>query len=110
MLLSGSALDELARTLRLQLGDQLPPIQIPVKIQQAVELPAVTNGPVKIAGASMPLEVGVSGAFAGQGLLWIGVRVKPGDLAKTAPEEAPRPAAAGAPATTTPKPAQGGAR
>jgi hypothetical protein len=110
VVLSGSALDELARTLRLQLGDQLPPIQIPVKIQQAVELPAVTSGPVKIAGASMPLEVGVSGAFAGQGLLWIGVSVKPGDLAKTAPKEPPGPAAKGASATPSPKPTQGGAR
>lgn len=86
--LSGAALDELARALRLQLGGQLPPIQIPVKIQQSVELPAVTNGPVKIAGASMPLVVAVSGAFAGQGLLWIGVSVKPGELVKSDPAAA----------------------
>ena len=82
--LSAAALDELARALRRQLGDQLPPVQIPVKVQQAVELPAVTNGPVKIVGASMPLEVAVSSVFAGQGRLWIGVSVRPGVFEKTA--------------------------
>ena len=45
-LLSGSTLDELARMIRLQLADQLPAIQIPVKVQQSLELPAVTSGPV----------------------------------------------------------------
>ena len=99
--LSGAALDELARALRLADRDQLPPIQIPVKVQQSVELPAVSSGPVKIAGASMPLEVGVSGAFAGQGRLWIGVSVKPGELAKTPSPKKPgadaKPPAARAP-------------
>jgi hypothetical protein len=88
-LLSGATLDELARALRLQLADQLPEIQIPVKVQQGIELPTVDSGPVRIAGATMPLEVGVSRVFAGQGRLWISVRVRPGDLVKTASEPSP---------------------
>jgi len=87
-LLSGSTMDEVARLVRLQLKDRLPPIQIPVKVQQSIDLPAVTRGPVRIDGARMPLQVAVSQVLAGQGLLWISVHFQPGDLVKTqdAPE------------------------
>jgi hypothetical protein len=54
-----------------------------VKLQQQVELPAVTNGPVRIDGASMPIEVSVSRVFASNGNLWIGIRFAPGELVKT---------------------------
>ena len=87
-LMSGSTLDELARMIRLQLEGQLPPIQIPVKVQQSIELPAVTNGPVRIDGASMPIAANVSQVLAGQGRLWVAIHFQPGDLVKTkdAPE------------------------
>jgi hypothetical protein len=87
-LFSGSTLDEVARMIRMQLVDQLPPIQIPVKVQQSIELPAVTNGPVRIDGASMPIAVNVSQVLAGQGRLWVAIHFQPGDLVKTkdAPE------------------------
>jgi len=81
-------MDEVARTVRLRIKDLLPPIQIPVKVQQSIDLPAVTTGPVRIDGATMPLQVAVSQVLAGRGLLWISVHFQPGDLAKTddAPE------------------------
>jgi hypothetical protein len=78
--LSGSTVDELARRVRLQLADRLPVIQIPVKIEQSVDLPAVTEGPVRLHGASMPLAVSVAEVAAGQGVLWIAIRVVPGEL------------------------------
>jgi len=68
---------------RIQLQGKLPIIQIPVRVQQSIALPAVTDGPVTIDGARMPLEVGVSRVFAGQGQLWVGVSVRPGDFVKT---------------------------
>jgi hypothetical protein len=83
-LLSGATMDEVARMVRLQLKDRLPPIQIPVKVQQSIDLPAVTTGPVRIDGARMPLQVAVSQVLAGQGRLWISVHFQPGDLVKTA--------------------------
>jgi len=89
-LLSGSTLDELSRTVRLQLDGKLPPIQIPVKVQQSIVLPAVTDGPVRIEGASMPLQVAISRVFAGQNRLWIGLSVQPGDFVKTK-DATPRP-------------------
>jgi hypothetical protein len=89
-IVSGSTLDEVARMVRLQVKEQLPPIQIPVKVQQSIDLPALTRGPVRIDGARMPLQVAVSQVVAGQGRLWIAVRFQPGDLVKTkdAPEAA----------------------
>jgi hypothetical protein len=82
-LLSGATLDELARSLRLQLVDTLPEIQIPVRVQPAVELPALDSGPVRIAAAKLPLEVGVSRVFAGQGRLWVAVSIRPGAIVRT---------------------------
>ena len=81
----GGSLDELGRVVRKQLAGRLPEVQIPVKIEQGIELPSVTDGPVLIQGARMPLAVAVADVFAGNGLLWVAVRVVPGDLVKTAP-------------------------
>ncbi len=81
--LGGGTVDALARTLRKQLAGRLPKIQIPVKIEQAVELPSITHGPVRLQGASMPLAVSVADVVAGQGLLWIAINVVPGELVKT---------------------------
>jgi hypothetical protein len=83
-ILSGATLDEVARLVRLEIGDKLPPIQIPVKVQQSIDLPAVTQGPVRVDGARMPLQAAVSQVVAGQGRLWIAVHFQPGDLVKTA--------------------------
>lgn len=87
-LLGQSTLDEAARAVRLRLAGRLPTIQIPVKLQQSVELPAVTHGPVRIDGAAMPLQVSVSQVTAGRDELWIAVHFVPGELTKTqdAPE------------------------
>jgi hypothetical protein len=65
------------------LAGRLPEVQIPVKIEQGIELPSVTDGPVLIQGARMPLAVAVADVFAGNGLLWVAVKVVPGELVKT---------------------------
>jgi hypothetical protein len=82
--IGGGTVDALARTVRKQLSGRIPKIQIPVKIEQAIELPSITEGPVRLQGASMPLAVSVSNVVAGQGVLWIAIAVVPGDLVKTA--------------------------
>ena len=50
---------------RKQLEGHVPEVQIPVKIEQGIELPSITDGPVLIQGARMPLEVAVADVFAG---------------------------------------------
>jgi hypothetical protein len=86
--LSGSTMNDVARMIRLQIKDQMPPVQIPVNVQQNIDLPAVTRGPVRIDGAQLPLKVAVSQVMATQGKLWIAVHFEPGAVVKTtdAPE------------------------
>ncbi len=88
-LLGGGTVDELARRLRKLLAGRLPEVEIPVKIEQVIELPSVTQGPVRLQGASLPLAVSVADVVAGQGVLWIAVDVVPGEMADTA-DGAPR--------------------
>jgi hypothetical protein len=82
-LISGSSLDEIARTLRLAIENKLPAVRIPVKLEQAIELPVVDEGPVRVAGARLPIDVAVDRVFAGQGRLWVAIRFKPGEFTKT---------------------------
>jgi hypothetical protein len=87
--IGGGSLNELARAVRKALEPKLPPLQIPVTIEQAIELPTVTDGPVRIQGARMPLEIGVAEVFTGRGTLWVAIRVVPGELAKSSPSPGP---------------------
>ena len=82
-LIAGSTMDEIARALRLAIADKLPAIAIPVKLEQAIELPVVDEGPVRVAGARLPIDVAVDRVFAGQGRLWVAIRFKPGEFTKT---------------------------
>jgi len=112
--IGGGTMDELARAVRKELAGKIPEIQIPVKIEQSISLPAITEGPVLLHGASMPLAVSVEDVRAGQGVLWIAIKVVPGELVKKGPEAAGSPAGTAPPAKAGPSgpgsPAQGGPR
>jgi hypothetical protein len=82
-LIGGGTVDELARAVRKQLAGRIPRIEIPVKIDQAIDLPSITEGPVRLRGATMPLTVSVLDVLAGQGVLWIAIGIVPGELVKT---------------------------
>ena len=82
--LSESTLSELGREIRREIGDELPRVQIPVHVQRTIDLPAVTRGPVRIDGATMPLRVSVSQVSAVRGQLWIALHFEPGEMTKTA--------------------------
>jgi hypothetical protein len=84
-ILAGGAIDELARRVRKQLAGKIPDVQIPVKIEQAIDLPSVTQGPVRLQGASMPLAVSVADVLATAGNLWIAINVVPGEMTRGAP-------------------------
>ena len=78
--LSGSALDEVARTIRFQVADKLPRVQVPVRVQETIDLPAVTRGAVRIDAASLPLAVSVSQVTPVRGRLWVGLHLEPGEV------------------------------
>jgi hypothetical protein len=82
--LPGASLDELARTVRLQLTDRIPDLTIPVKVEQQIDFPALTSGPVRTDAATLPLAIGVSDVIAGSGRLWVAIAIKPGEVAKAA--------------------------
>lgn len=82
-LITGATMDEVARRLRLAIAEKLPTIRIPVKLEQAIELPVVDAGPVRVAGARLPIDVAVDRVFAGRGRLWVAIRFKPGKFTKT---------------------------
>lgn len=75
-LFSGSSLDDVAELLRLELVAQLPVVEIPVRVQQDILIPAITDGPVQMAGVRFPVKASVSRVFAANGRLWIGLRVE----------------------------------
>ena len=75
-LFSGSSLDDVAELLRLELVAQLPVVEIPVRIQEDILIPAVTDGPVQLAPVRFPVKASVSRVFAANGRLWIGLHVE----------------------------------
>lgn len=83
-LLSPDALARLGEEIRARIVGLLPPVEIPVRVQQGLELPAVDSGPVRIAAATLPLRVGISRLYAARGRLWIGVSVHPGAVVRGA--------------------------
>jgi hypothetical protein len=83
--LSGATLDDVARDLRKRLAERLPALTIPVAVQQRIELPALSSGPVRTEAAAMPLEVTVSQVLAVGGTLWVSVHVEAGSFRKAGP-------------------------
>jgi hypothetical protein len=82
--IGGASLNELGQLVRHQIAGHFPAVQIPVKIEQSIDLESVTDGPVRIEGARMPLEVEVVEVFAASGSLWVAVRLVPGEFVRTA--------------------------
>lgn len=75
-LFDDSSLDDVAELLRLELAAQLPVIEIPVRVQENILIPAVTDGPVQMPGVRFPVKASVSRVFAANGRLWIGLHVE----------------------------------
>ncbi|MBM3781144.1 MAG: hypothetical protein FJW29_05635 [Acidobacteria bacterium] len=79
---SGSTLDEVARTIRLQMASRLPTLKIPIAVQQSVSVPGLTEGPVTISPARLPLNASISRTLAGRGRLWVALHVEVGVVEK----------------------------
>lgn len=79
---SGSTLDEVARTIRLQMASRLPTLKIPIAVQQWVNVPGLTEGPVTISPARLPLNASISRTLAGRGRLWVALHVEVGVVEK----------------------------
>jgi hypothetical protein len=80
--LPGASVDELARAVRLQLDNRIPDLAIPVKVQPKIDFPALTSGPVRLEGATLPLSISVSEVIASNNGLWVSISIEPGDVTK----------------------------
>lgn len=74
--LSGFSFDDMAQQIRREVVSQLPIVEIPVRVQQDIDIPAITDGPVQMAGVRFPVKASVSRVFAANGRLWIGLHVE----------------------------------
>jgi hypothetical protein len=83
--LSGAALDQVAERIRQAIAAQLPVVRIPIAIRREVELPALEDGPLRLAAGRLALDVAVSQIVAARGRLWVSIRVTPGAL-ETVPD------------------------
>lgn len=84
-ILSGASLDDVARLLREAVAEELPAIEIPVRVQEVISIPAVTDGPLRLEAGRLPIKAAVSRVFATERRLWIGIHVEIGALGKVTP-------------------------
>lgn len=82
-LLGGRMLEQVGEKGRETLRGLLPPIEIPVRLEQELSFGEVSQGPVAIQGARLPLRVTVSQVLALGGRLWVSLDARPGAFQKT---------------------------
>lgn len=90
--LSGATIDEVARRIRLDIAARLPVVEIPIAVRETLDFPGFSEGPIRVAGGQLPLEVAVSQVVAARGRLWLSIRVTPGTFGAedpAAPETRP---------------------
>lgn len=74
---------DLARRGLERFGDLFGEIQIPIRLEQEIRIPAVETADVTIPEASLPLRSEVRGAWVGEDRLWValGLTLAPAELA-----------------------------
>ena len=82
-LLGGRMLEQVGEKGRETLRALLPPIEIPVRLEPNLSFDEVSQGPVAIQGARLPLQVTVSQVLALGGRLWVSLEARPGAFQKT---------------------------
>lgn len=73
-LLRGSLLRVLDDTGRDAFTRLLPPLRVPLKLEQPVELPDLDQDWLHVRGGRLGLTVAFTGMFANDGRLWVGLR------------------------------------
>lgn len=93
--LATDALDGVLRGNLALIQDSIPPIEIPVQIEQSIKIGGLTEGAVVAKSGALPLEVTVSQVLPVNQRLWVLLQAKAGPWQPaTAPAAAAKPAAA----------------
>lgn len=69
--LGRGAMNFLGSGIKDVLEEALPPLEVPVRLEQAVPVPALSEGGVQLAALRVPLEVSVERVLAAGGKLWV---------------------------------------
>lgn len=114
----GSGLGEMGRSVVEQLvrdnlsliGESVPPIVIPVSVEQGIAIPGLGEGPVSVEPGTLPLSAAVANTLSFEGRLWIAIEIEAGPwqpAGKGAPRGQPAEAAkAPAAALASPSPSR----
>jgi len=76
--LAATALDQLLRGNLATIQDVIPPIEIPVQIEQSIRIGGLTEGPVVARPGSLPLDITVSQVIPVNQRLWVLLQAKAG--------------------------------
>lgn len=106
----GSGLGDMGRTVIEQLvrdnlsviEESIPPVVIPVSVEQGIAIPGLGEGPVSVEPGTLPLSAAVATTLSLDGRLWISIDVAAGPwqpAAQAAPPGKKSQAAAGRPST-----------
>jgi len=79
------AADQLAGQNLERLQALIPPVAIPVKVEERIAVPGLGDGPVEVDPAEVPLNVKVARVIPLSGRLWVFLDVSIGAWRKTAP-------------------------
>ena len=90
--LGSDALDGIVRANLPVIQDAIPPLQIPVQIEQSIKIGGLTEGAVVAKPGSLPLEIAVSQVLPVNERLWVLLKAKAGPW-QPAPSSAPETAA-----------------
>lgn len=65
-----------------ELRELVPPIRIPVGVEQGIDLPGVSGGPVTVPAGHLPLDASVTRVLPLSGRLWVMIGVRSGGWRK----------------------------
>ena len=69
---------------RDSIAGALPPLVVPLKVDENVHLAGVDSGPLRVAGGELELSAGLRHVFASDGRLWVALTPKLGAFRKNA--------------------------
>ena len=91
--IASDALDSAVKSNLALIQDAIPPIEIPVQIEQSIKIGGLTEGAVVAKPGSLPLEIAVSQVIPVNERLWVLLQAKAGpwQAASPSPEAAASP-------------------
>lgn len=85
--LAADTLDRLLRANTDKIADAIPPLELPVALEQSIKIGGLTEGPVVAKPGALPLDVAVSHVIVGDRRLWVLLKATVGRWQPAAAEQ-----------------------